>query len=138
MIDRYGLKDRFKLILSNDIGQKRDEVLRFFRIADLFALPSFVEGLPIALLEAMALGIPSISTAANAIPEAIIDRKTGILIEPGNASQLAEAIRSLKADKGLRQKLGAAGQEFVLKNFDERVASQIAIAAYKECFADGR
>lgn len=135
-IEGYGLGDRFKLVLSETVGQKRLDILTFYRIADVFTLASFVEGLPIALLEAMAMGLPSISTNVNAIPEAIFDHKTGILIEPDNAPQLADAILELKHDAELRAKLSAAGLEFVLANFDERVASRIAIEAYKECFAD--
>lgn len=132
----YGLGDRFKLILSETVGKNRPDVLRFFRIADVFALASFVEGLPIALLEAMALGIPSISTNVYAIPEAVKDMETGILIEAGDSNALAEAILGLKESPELRERLSAQGRAFVMKNFDEREASRIAIAAYKECFAD--
>jgi len=110
--------------------------LRFFRIADAFTLPSFVEGLPIALLEAMAIGIPSISTDMNAIPEAIIDRETGIVIEAGDSDALAKRILDLKNNPSLRQRLSANGRAHVLENFDEREASRIAIDAYRECFAN--
>ena len=71
---------------------ERFDVLTFFRIADVFALPSFIEGLPITLLETMGLGICSISTNINAIPEAIKNMETGILIESGNSKELTEAI----------------------------------------------
>ena len=136
-IAEYGLGDRFRLVLSGSVGPTRHDILRFFRIADIFALPSFVEGLPIALLEAMALGIPSISTNINAIPEAIIDGETGILIAAGDSAALAKHILDLKADPESRKRLSAAGRAFVLKHFDERETSRIAIDAYKECFADG-
>ena len=134
----YGLGDRFRLVLSKSIGATRQDILKFYRNADLFALPSFIEGLPIALLEAMAMGIPSISTNINAIPEALIDGETGILIEPGDAAALAQSILKLKTDPALRERLAAAGRAFVLQNFDEREASRIAIDAYEECFADAR
>lgn len=134
-INGYGLKN-FEIRLSSETGKTREEILEFFRVADVFALPSFVEGLPIALLEAMALGIPSISTNVYAIPEAVKDHETGILIEAGDADALAAAIRELKQDEALRKKIAENGRELVIKHFDERVASQIAIAKYKECFAD--
>lgn len=137
-IDNYGLSEKFKLILSSDAGATRQEILSFFRIADAFALPSFMEGLPISLLEAMALGLPSISTNTNAIPEAVIDGQTGILIEPGDDAALAEAILTLKNDAGLRQRLSEAGREHVIRNFDERSASAIAIASYEEALANGQ
>jgi len=132
----HGLGDAFRLILSSSIGDKRDDILRFFRVADVFALPSYIEGLPIALLEAMAMRIPSISTRINAIPEAISHDETGILIEAGDSKALAGEILRLKSDPHLRDKLSAKGREFVLANFDERVASRIAINEYERCFAD--
>ena len=135
-IAAFDLGDSFRMMLSGDIGDKREDILEFFRIADIFALPSFVEGLPIALIEASALGLPCISTNVYAIPEAIENNVTGILIEPGDAAALAQAILKLKNDAPLRHKLAENGRKFVLKNFDQRLASQIAIAKYKECFTE--
>lgn len=134
-IDSYHLSN-FEIRISHETGKTREEILEFFRIADVFAIPSFVEGLPIALLEAMALGIPSISTNVYAIPEALKDRETGLLIEAGDADALADAIVELKNDNKLRHHIAATGREYVIANFDERVASSIAISKYKECFAD--
>lgn len=132
-IDAYELGDNFKLVLSSTVGPSHKDVLLFFRTADIFALASFIEGLPIAILEAMALGIPSISTNVFAIPEAVKHLETGMLIEAGDAIALAEAITKLKYDENLRSHLSQNGSEYVLQNFDERVASQIALSAYKEC-----
>ena len=128
----YGLGDRFRLITADEIGGDRTDLLEMFRLADIFVLASFVEGLPISLLEAMALGIPSISTNVNAIPEAVKDLETGILIEAGDDEKLAASISLLKADAGLRQRLGKDGRTWVLKNFDEREVAKIAMAAYRE------
>lgn len=133
-IEGYNLGNSFRLLLSGTIGETRECVLRFFRLADIFVLPSFVEGLPIALLEAMALGIPCVSTSVYAIPEAIKHRKTGLLVEPGQSEDLAEAILQLKGDLELRNSLAEAGREHVLKHFDERVAARTAIDAYRGCF----
>lgn len=133
-INEYGLDDDFKFVLSETVGSEHEDVLRFFRIANVFALPSFVEGLPIALLEAMALGVPSISTNVYAIPEAVKHMETGILIEAGEASALAVSVLQVKNDAGLRTRLSEKGSEYVLQNFDERIASRIALAAYEECF----
>lgn len=126
----YGLGDAFKLVLSSKVGTNRHDVLRFFRVADAFALVSFVEGLPISLLEAMALGLPSISTNINAIPEAIINDQTGILIEAGDSKALAESILKLKNDSELRSRLAHTGREFALTNFDERRVADIVIDSY--------
>ena len=129
-IEAYGFGEAFRLVHSPSVGTERLEVLSFFRIADVFTLPSYVEGLPIALLEAMALGLPSISTNVYAIPEAVKNLKTGIVIEPDDPKALAEAILKLKDDPGLRSELGSNGRKFVVENFDERDAARIAIEAY--------
>ena len=136
-IGDYDLGDKFHLVHSPTVGNDRLDVLRFFRIADVFALPSYVEGLPIALLEAMALEVPSISTHVYAIPEAVKDEETGILIEAGDARALAKAIVRLKDDPDLRMRLARNGREYVIRHFDERDAAATALDAYREVLADG-
>ena len=135
-ISEYELGNKFRFMISSEVGSTREEVLQFFLIADIFALPSFVEGLPIALLEAMALGLPSISTDVYAIPEAVKHSGTGLLVEAGDARSLAREIRNLRGDPLLRKKLSKNGRDYILSHFDERIASQIAISKYKECFKD--
>lgn len=132
----YGLGERFRLITSDQIGGGRIDLFKMFRLANAFVLASFVEGLPISLLEAMALGIPSISTNITAIPEAVKHLETGILIEAGDDEKLAESILLLKSDKKLCEKLSKNGRAWVLKNFDEREVAKIAIAAYKESLTE--
>lgn len=131
LIESFELGDAFRLVKSKDIGKERIEILKFFLIADAFALPSYVEGLPIALLEAMALGIPSISTNVNAIPEAIKNNETGLLIEAGRSEELVEAIKTLKEDPSLRKKLSEKGRRFVIENFDERVCAKTVLESYE-------
>ena len=84
----------------------------------------------------MALGVPTISTRINAIPEAVIDMKTGLLIEAGNAKQLSEAILKLYSDEKLRNHLAESGRAFVLENFDERIAGRIVVENYEKCLAN--
>lgn len=129
-VTSFDLGSRFTLVRSSDVGKDRHSVLSFFRIADAFALPSLVEGLPIALLEAMALGLPSISTNINAIPEAIFDGSTGLLIEPNDAAALAGAIERLADEPDLRISVASKGREFALLNFDERKVAKDVIASY--------
>ena len=131
-IGEYSLRDKLRIVHSQSLGTERLDVLSFFRVADAFALPSYVEGLPIALLEAMALELPSISTNVYAIPEAVKHLETGILIEAGDSAALADAIMKLKNNAELRQRLAESGRQFVLENFDERDAARAAIAAYEE------
>lgn len=128
----YGLGDRFRFITSDEVGPEHIDLIRLLRLADLFALVSFQEGLPISLLEAMALGIPSVSTRVNAIPEAVRHEETGLLIEPGDASALAAAFRRLAADPELRRELGEAGRELVLEKFNDRAVARLALETYRK------
>jgi glycosyltransferase involved in cell wall biosynthesis len=137
-IESFGLREKFYLLGSDKIGSKHLDLMKFLRIADVYALPSFVEGLPISLLEAMAMGIASISTNVNAIPEAIKNLETGILIEKGNSIQLAEAIEKLKNNENLRRKLAENGRKFVLENFNEKIVAEIAFENYQTVLSNNK
>ena len=131
----YKLGDNFNLVNASSVGNERKDILSAYAAADVFALPSYIEGLPVALLEAMAMGVASISTEIYAIPEAIKHEETGLLINPGRADELFNAIVQLYEDAALRERLAQNGRDFVIANFDEREASKIAIDAYKEALA---
>ena len=128
----YNLGESFRLIKSSTVGNDRNSILRFFLTADIFVLPSLKEGLPIAILEAMALGLPTISTRINAIPEVLIDNKTGLSVLPGDAGELSRAIEKLLRDGELRSELAEEGRRFVLENFDDRKTVNIAMSAYRK------
>lgn len=130
--ESYGLGENFIFLTSDQIGKEHIDLFKLLRLADVFALPSYVEGLPISIIEAMALGIPTISTRINAIPEAIKHLETGLLIEPGDVENLKSAIQELKDDSSLREKLAKQGREFVLEKFDQRKVAKIAVASYVE------
>jgi len=79
--------------------------------ADVFVLASFAEGLPVALMEAMALGVPCVSTTIAAIPELISDRVNGLLVPPANSEALSSAIAQLVHDPNLRRQLGSEARK---------------------------
>jgi glycosyltransferase involved in cell wall biosynthesis len=133
-IESYKLGDRFFLLKSEDVGTDHLDLMKFLRLAAIYALPSYVEGLPISLLEAMALGVPCISTNVYAIPEAVKPGETGILIEAGDADGLARAIKTLKDDGRLRDRLGQNGRSWVLENFNEKKVAEIAFESYRQSF----
>ncbi len=133
-IAEYKLGNNFIFISSEQVGGEHIDLFKLLRAAQVFALPSYIEGLPISILEAMALGIPCISTDVNGIPEAVKPFETGILIDAGNSEALKDAILLLKNDDLLRDKLSKNGREFVLANFTEPVVSEIAAAAYLAAF----
>lgn len=126
----YNLGENFIFITSDQIGTEHIDLFKLLRQADVFALPSYLEGLPISVLEAMALGIPTVSTNINAIPEAVKHLETGLLIEPGDTEALKNAILLLKNDSSLREKLAIQGKKYVLENFDETVVAKIAVERY--------
>lgn len=132
--ENYDLGENFTFITSDQIGTERVDLFELMRVADVFALPSYLEGLPMSMIEAMALGIPTISTDINAIPEAIKHLETGMLIEPGNSKLLANAIQTLKDDEVLRNAISRNGRKFVLENFNEEVVAKIALESYLDAF----
>ncbi|NNE64933.1 MAG: glycosyltransferase family 4 protein [Pyrinomonadaceae bacterium] len=129
-IEDYDLGDRFKLIDSDSVGNEHSDLFKLVRASDIFVLPSFVEGLPISLLEAMALEMPCISTSINAIPEAVIHEETGLLIEAGDDVDLAGSIMRLRSDEELREALRSAARELVLNTFNEKEVAKIASERY--------
>ena len=97
--------------------EKLDEL---YRRAHIFALPSFAEGLPGVLMEAMAMEIPCVATWITGIPELIRNGIDGLLVPPSNPEALAAAIRELLNDPHLRAVIGQAGRRRVLEKFDLR------------------
>jgi glycosyltransferase involved in cell wall biosynthesis len=86
--------------------------------ADLFALPSFAEGVPVALMEAMSMQIACVSTFVAGIPELIESGKEGLLVPPSSVDALTQAMASLLSDSSLRQRLALAGRDKVLADYD--------------------
>lgn len=131
-IERYELGASFRLMAADEIGSSRGELLTLVSIADVFVLASLVEGLPIALVEAMALGLPCIATTVNAIPEAIKDRRSGRIVPPGNSAALAGVIGELLSDPEQRQALGIAAQKIAFHNFDSKKSAARTVKLYDE------
>jgi glycosyltransferase involved in cell wall biosynthesis len=91
---KLGINDRCEFI-GEVIGKER---FKYFASADVFVLPSYAEGLPVAILEALSFGLPIISTTVGAIPE-VIDKENGILIKPGDIKSLKNAILEIQKNK---------------------------------------
>jgi glycosyltransferase involved in cell wall biosynthesis len=104
-----GLEDR--VIYAGELPP--DEVSRRLADADLFCLPSFAEGLPISIMEAMAVGVPVITTWIGGIPELAVNEVTAMTVAPGNSETLAIAIRRLVGDAALRDRLARGGRAAV-------------------------
>lgn len=96
---------------------RRPDALSFVAAADLFVNPSSVEGLPVAILEAMALGRPVVAAAAGGVPGIVKDGVTGILVEPNEPEALAGGIEKMLNDPYLAERLGQAAQDMVEKEY---------------------
>jgi glycosyltransferase involved in cell wall biosynthesis len=83
---------------------------RLLASSDVFVLPSYAEGLPMALLEAMAWGLPAVCTAVGSIPRQVRDGIEGFLVQPGNAAHLAHAIERIVGDDALRARMATAAR----------------------------
>jgi glycosyltransferase involved in cell wall biosynthesis len=95
----------------------RDKAERLAR-ADLFVLPTHGEGMPIAILEAMAAGLPIVATGVAGIPDMVRDEQEGLLIPPGDVTALAAAITRLLDSPDLREAMGRRGAERVVEEYD--------------------
>jgi glycosyltransferase involved in cell wall biosynthesis len=117
--ERLGINDRIDWLGA----QPQDVVIANLISADLFFLPSRMasngdrDGLPNVLMEAQIMGLPVAATRMAGIPELVIDGETGVLVDPGDAPALAEALVSLARDPATRARLAAAGRTRVRSHF---------------------
>jgi glycosyltransferase involved in cell wall biosynthesis len=95
-----------------------DAVIRELQTSDLFVLPSFVEGLPVSAMEAMAVGVPVIATNIAGTSELIEDGKTGLLVRPSDAKALANAVVTMMKDFNFRLRAAELGRKKMIEEFD--------------------
>ena len=130
LIKKLGLGDLVKLLGS----VKQSELIGLIQDSDIFALPCVVEedgnrdGLPIVLMEAMAMTLPVISTRVAGIPELVHHEENGLLVEPRNAAAVAEALERLIDNEELRKTYGECGRKTVVEDFNvKRTAAALAV-----------
>jgi glycosyltransferase involved in cell wall biosynthesis len=114
----------------------RADVDHCLAAADLFVMPSLMEGMPNALLEAYRAKLPVIASAAGGLPEAVDHEKTGLLVAPGDPDELASAIRRLLTDKSLRQQLACNGRNWAEQRFSLPVVVRKYEALYEKLCLD--
>jgi len=118
-----------------DLVGEREDVADLLAAADVFALPTLSEGLPMSVLEAMAAGLPVVAAAAGGVPELVEDGQTGILVPPGRPDALAAALGRLAADPALRRRLGGAGRRRAEAHFDIEACRRAHVDLYRELLA---
>ena len=121
------------------VGQYSEPLGRtaFMNSLDVFVLPSFAEGTPNSIVEAMSHGIPVIASEVGGIPDMIGD-DAGIRVAPGDSTALAEAMLRLAKDPELRKKMGVAARERYQKLFSPKVVLPLMLDTYQRVLRNGR
>ncbi len=118
-------EDMVALLSASGLGPRlrllgyRHDVAAVLAAADIFTLPSYFEGLPMSVIEAMLTGLPVVGTNIGGSREQVVDGETGLLVEPRQAAPLAAALARLAADKALRTAMGEAGRARACALYDE-------------------
>jgi glycosyltransferase involved in cell wall biosynthesis len=122
---RLGIADRCRFL-----GFRAD-ARSLLAAIDIFVLPSWLEGLPVALLEAMEAGRAVVATSVGGIPEVLIHEETGLLVQPGDSAQLAAALRTLAQNDAVRKRLGEAARNKILNEYSANVFVDKHLALYE-------
>ncbi len=119
-VAKRGLQNRIVFLGYRSQTEVAEELAR----TDVFVLPSFAEGVPVVLMEAMASQVPVLTTRIAGVPELVEDGVSGQLVPPGDVSAFADALDTLLSDGGLRQRYGAAGRAKVVTEYDAAQEAQ--------------
>jgi glycosyltransferase involved in cell wall biosynthesis len=111
LADELGVSERVHVL------GPRPDIPTLMHALDAFAMPSIWEGFGLVLLEAMAAGLPIVGSRVATIPEVVIDGETGLLVQPGDALALAEALARLAIEPELARRLGQAGLQRLRQHF---------------------
>ena len=122
--ERAGVSERVEVGFRDDVGSLLDEL-------DVLALPSWTEGLPMTVLEAMAHARPVVATPVGGTPEVVVDGETGLLVPPRDPEALAAALRRLLEDADLRRSMGEAGRRRVAAEFTADRMAERVLAVYE-------
>jgi glycosyltransferase involved in cell wall biosynthesis len=132
LADEVGVAERVHVL-----GPRRD-VPALMHAIDAFVMPSIWEGFGLVLLEAMAAARPIVASRVATIPEVVVDGETGLLVPPGDAAALAEALARLAASSDLRRELGERGRERLSREFSvEKMVGDTELL-YRELVEEGR
>ncbi len=126
-IAALGLADRVSIpgwLQSEDVDRLLEET-------DVFILPSFSEGLPMAIIEAFSAGIAVIATPVNAVVDVVQNERNGLLVEPGDVDAIAAAILRLVEDPQLRQRLGETARQDHKERYDQSVFMERLVALWQ-------
>ncbi len=131
LVTKYGLAGKFTL--TGRIARR--EALRYLRVMDIFAFSSLHDGCPNAVLEAMLARLPIAASRAGALPQLIEHGKEGLLVRPGSAMELCEAITQILSEEDVSKKFGERAMGRALTYFAPRRELDEYMQAYRDCLA---
>ncbi|MCS0597543.1 glycosyltransferase family 4 protein [Massilia agri] len=126
--EELGVGERVTMLGWVTSGRKQEELAR----ASVFCLPSHAEGLPMAMLEAMAAGKAIVVSGVGGIPDAVQDQENGLMVQPGDAQGLATALARILGDEQERQRLGARARKTIEERFESGVVIGQLSAVYRQ------
>ena len=109
----------------------RDDTLNCYAGLDIFVMPSLAEGGPITILEAMAMGVPVVSTAVGMAPDVLDDGRTGLLVRPGDQAAIKRAVVALVSDPELRARLAREGRQVVEQRYTPEAMVRQTLEVYE-------
>lgn len=128
LVAKYRLGDR--VIVHGWVHHSK--VREIHDAGDILVLPSYAEGLPMSILEAIGNGLPVVSTNVGGIPEAVTDGENGFIISPGDIPALSQRLEALINDSSLRERMGRKGLEIARENFSTQSIGKQLEKLYKE------
>jgi glycosyltransferase involved in cell wall biosynthesis len=105
--------------------------------AHVFVLPSYIEGLPVSMLEAMAYGLPVVVSRVGSVPEVLTEGQTGMMVEAKSTASLHTALAALAASRELRCRIGRAGWDLVVERYSAQTVCQRLLSIYAQVSPEG-
>jgi colanic acid/amylovoran biosynthesis glycosyltransferase len=127
-------KDPEVVVFEGPVNQDRIRVL--YEMAHMFCIPSFAEGIPVVLMEALAMEVPCVTTQITGIPELIRPGQDGLLVAPSDLDGLTEALARMMDDPGLRERLSKSGRARVVEHYNLRRNMEKLAAIFVERVRD--
>ncbi|HEY9445850.1 MAG TPA: glycosyltransferase [Burkholderiales bacterium] len=130
----HGVAERFVFAGQRD----KNELPHFYKLMDVLVLPSIFEGLPRVVMEASAMGVPSVVTEVKGNREAVVHECNGLLVPLGDIRALADAVIRVLTDRGLANEMSAKGRGMALERFDEQATFATVKAEYRRLLSEKR
>jgi len=128
-----GLSDR--LLITGKV--LRGKVLEYMQAADILVFPSYHEGLPNVVMEALACGLPTVATDVGGVREVLADGKTGLLVPPKDANALTQAAARLLKDSETARRMARRGRQLIVDHFDVAKNAPVALEIFNHVAAGG-